>query len=140
MEVIYINNLNEIRDKKKQDLLKKYGEEIKTEKTDKPYEITDDTFTEFVEKHNLAVVDCWAPWCAPCRMVGPIIDELAMKYAGKISFGKLNIDENQKTAIMFNIMSIPTILIFKDGDLVDNILGALPKQLLDQRIMQFFNN
>ena len=137
MEVIYINNLNEIRDKKKQDLLKKYGEEIKTEKTDKPYEITDDTFTEFVEKHNLAVVDCWAPWCAPCRMVGPIIDELAMKYAGKISFGKLNIDENQKTAIMFNIMSIPTILVFKDGDLADSIIGALPKQLLEQTIKQY---
>lgn len=132
-----MDKLEEIREKEMLELAKRYSDEPKQELIDKPIVLSDETFTQFVEKHKLGVIDCWAPWCGPCQMVGPIIDELAKEYDGKIVFGKLNIDENQKVAIMFNIMSIPTILVFKDGDLADSIIGALPKQLLEQTIKQY---
>ncbi|MGQ9513930.1 MAG: thioredoxin [Thermoproteota archaeon] len=89
--------------------------------------VTDSNFDEVVSKHTLLVIDCWAPWCEPCKIISPVIDELAIEYRGKIVFGKLNVDENPKTSIRFNISSIPTILIFKEGILVDEIVGAIPK-------------
>ncbi|MCK4243864.1 thioredoxin, partial [Candidatus Bathyarchaeota archaeon] len=81
--------------------------------------------------------DCWAPWCGPCNIVTPIIEELASDYAGKILFGKLNVDENRTTAIKYEIMSIPTLLVFKTGKLVDRIIGAMPKALLEPKITQY---
>jgi thioredoxin 1 len=80
------------------------------------------------------VVDCWAPWCGPCRMVAPIIEELARDYAGKVVFGKLNVDENPQTATRFGIMSIPTMLIMMNGKEIDRIIGALPKHSIEERI------
>jgi thioredoxin 1 len=104
---------------------------------DEPVELTDATFLETVRKYPNVVVDCWAPWCGPCRMVAPVIEEMARDYAGKILFGKLNVDENQRVAQEYGIMSIPTLLVFKDGKLVDQIVGALPKKMLEERIRRY---
>jgi thioredoxin 1 len=96
----------------------------------KPHTVTDATFDAFVKSHKTVVVDAWAPWCPPCRVMGPIIDELAGRWAGKIAFGKLNTDENQDTAMRFGIFSIPTLLIFRDGEFHDQIVGLPPKPRL----------
>jgi len=104
---------------------------------DRPVELTDETLDGFVRAHRLAVVDCWAPWCAPCRLIAPVIEELAREYAGRIAFGKLNVDENPLTAMRFGIMGIPTLLVFKRGRLVDRIVGALPKVALEARLRRF---
>ena len=100
----------------------------------RPVEVTDETFTDLVQSHPLVVVDCWAPWCAPCRMIAPVIEEMARDYAGKIVFGKLNMDENPRTAMKYQIMSIPTLLVFKEGRLVDRIVGAMPRNMLEPKI------
>jgi thioredoxin 1 len=86
---------------------------------------------EVVKNNTSLVIDCWAPWCGPCRMMGPVIEELAADYKGKITFGKLNTDENQEVAAKYGIQAIPTLLIFKDGKLADRKVGALPKKLLE---------
>ena len=94
-------------------------------------EVTDGNFDEeVVEANNLTVVDFWAPWCAPCKMIAPIIEELSTEYSGKIKFGKLNVDDNQRTAMKYNIRGIPTLLVFKNGDLVDQIVGVKSKDEL----------
>ena len=85
-------------------------------------------------KYDTIVVDCWAPWCGPCRMIGPIIEELASELQGKIVFGKLNVDENQTTAMNYRIMSIPSLLVFKKGKHIDTIVGAIPKQQLQSKL------
>ena len=103
---------------------------------ERPIILTDSTFEAFIKKYESVVVDCWAEWCQPCKMIAPIIEVLAKKYRGKIAFGKLNVDENRKTAIKYNIMSIPTLLVFKDGVLVDRIIGALPKPLLEAKLIR----
>ncbi|MEK6919462.1 MAG: thioredoxin [Thermoproteota archaeon] len=101
---------------------------------DAPVKITDGTFDEFVSKYSLTLVDCWAPWCGPCRIVGPIIDTLAKEYKGRVAFGKLNTDENVATATRFGIMAIPTMLVLKKGQLVDQIVGALPKARIEETL------
>ncbi|MGQ9514492.1 MAG: thioredoxin [Thermoproteota archaeon] len=121
----------------KQVKLRKMMESMTTAKRkafDKPVEITDATFEETIQNHPLVVVDCWAPWCGPCSIVAPIVEELSRDYAGKILFGKLNVDENRVVSMRYKIMSIPTLLVFKKGILVDSIIGAMPKQILEQRI------
>ena len=101
---------------------------------DHPLEITDANFQEVIEGEGLVVVDCWAPWCGPCLMMGPILEEAAKDYAGTVTIGKLNVDNNGGTAGKFGIMSIPTILFFKDGDVVDKVVGAIPRDQLDKII------
>src|SRR5690554_3861365 len=102
---------------------------------DMPATITDNNFNnEVLEHKGVAFVDFWAPWCGPCRMVGPIIDELANEYDGKVKFGKLNVDDNQKSAMNYGVMSIPTMVIFKDGKEVDRLIGAMPKQEISSRL------
>ncbi len=88
--------------------------------------VTDSSFDSFVGGQGYALVDCWAPWCGPCRRMGPIVDELARISEGEIRVGKLDTDENQATAMRFNISSIPRLLIYKDGKLVDTIVGLDP--------------
>ena len=111
----------------------------KQEKTvlNKPVDLTDVTFKKAIQNHSLAVVDCWAPWCGPCRFLSPIIEEIARDYAGRIFFGKLNVDENPRVAMQYGIMSIPTLLIFKNGRLVDQIIGAMPRRMLEPRITRY---
>ncbi|MGC8661328.1 MAG: thioredoxin [Nitrososphaeria archaeon] len=100
-----------------------------------PVTVTDLDFNQFVTTHENVVIDCWAEWCQPCRLISPIVEELAGKYAGKIWFGKLNVDENQGTAMEYSIMGIPTLLIFKNGSLVDQIVGAMPKRLIEAKVL-----
>jgi len=96
----------------------------------KPVQVTDSDMHDVVQQHPLVVVDCWAPWCGPCRMLSPVIEDLAEDMKGDVVFAKLNTDENQQTAKQYGIMSIPTLLLFKDGELVDQQMGALPKDML----------
>ena len=103
-----------------------------------PITITDANFSQTVEEHALIVIDCWAAWCGPCRMIAPIIEELAKEYAGKAVFGKLNVDENPQTASRFNIMGIPTLLIVKDGREIDRIVGAAPKPQIESKLKNYF--
>jgi thioredoxin 1 len=103
---------------------------------DSPVKVTDSEFQDFIKKYPFVVLDCWAPWCGPCRMVGPVIEELAKDYKGKIVFGKLNTDENQTTAALHGIMSIPTLLFFKNGEPVDKVVGALPRQALEPKLKE----
>src|SRR5574340_687534 len=101
----------------------------------KPITITDENFDNEVIKSNQPVlIDFWATWCGPCRMVSPIVEELAGEYSGKIKIGKLDVDENQKTSIQYGVRSIPTLLIFKDGKVKDTIIGAVPKNHIVQRL------
>ena len=101
----------------------------------KPLVVTDDTFEQEVLKSDkLTVVDFWAVWCAPCKMIAPVIDELAGAYDGEVKFCKVDVDEHQKYAGQFGIRSIPTILFFKDGKVVDNVIGAVPKGHLETKI------
>ena len=94
-------------------------------------EITDSNFEEVVLKSNVPVlVDFWAEWCGPCRMVGPVVEELAKEYEGKAVVGKLNVDHNPQVATTYGIMSIPALLYFKDGKVVDKQVGAVPKHIL----------
>lgn len=93
---------------------------------------------EAIEHNNNLIVDCWADWCGPCRMLSPIIERLAKDYAGKISVAKMNVDENQAEVQRFMIMAIPTVLFFKDGRLIDQMIGVAPKEEIEDRIRQHF--
>ena len=128
--------LEKIKQKKLRQLVEKTVETEKKKKSalNKPIEVSDATFKESIQDHSLVVVDCWAPWCAPCRMVAPVIEEMARDYAGKVLFGKLNVDENRKVATQYQILSIPTLLVFKNGKLIDRIVGAMPRQMLEPKI------
>jgi len=97
----------------------------------KPVLITDGTFDTEVRKPGLLLVDFWAAWCGPCLRVAPILEQMAMDLAGTLRIGKLNVDENPRTAERFQVMSIPTMLLFKDGKLVDGIVGALPRAQIE---------
>jgi len=129
--------LERIKQAKLHEMMKKMSSEKQKTFPNEPIEITDATFKEIIQKHPLVVVDCWAPWCGPCRMVAPVIKELARDYAGKILFGKLNVDENPEVSAQYEIMSIPTLLVFKNGKLVDKIVGAMPRQMLEPKITRY---
>jgi thioredoxin 1 len=96
--------------------------------------VTDQSFETEIEKHSgLAVVDFWATWCGPCRMISPILDQLALEYAGKAKVAKVDVDANMRTATRFNVRSIPMVLFFKDGKVVDQVIGAVPRPVLEEK-------
>lgn len=132
-----MNELHKIRQQKIEQLKKQYmdgGTKNMENMPQEPLQMTDDDIDDSIKRYNTLVIDCWAPWCGPCRMVGPIIDELAKELHGKVVFGKLNVDENPQTSAKHQIMSIPTLLVFKNGILIDRIVGALPKDTLKQKL------
>lgn len=135
--------LEEIKRRKLKEMLRRFSQEGEVTKElapNEPVEVADATFTDFIQSHTLTVIDCWAPWCFPCRMISPILEEMARDYAGKIFFGKLNVDENRRVAMQYQTLSIPTILVFKNGKLVDRIVGAMPRRLIEPRIMRHLDS
>src|SRR6266699_1672241 len=102
--------------------------------------LSDATFSSEISKYPLMVVDFWAAWCGPCRMVAPIVEQLAKEYSGRVAFGKLNVDENPLTSNEFQVQSIPTLLIFRDGQPVDGIIGAAPKYQIESKLRAQLGN
>jgi thioredoxin 1 len=113
------------------------GDKMEGNFPNEPVTITDADIDYAIKKYETIVVDCWAPWCGPCRMVGPVIDELAKEMQGKVVFGKLNVDENPETSMKHQIMSIPTLLVFKKGNLVERLVGAYPKEELKKKLESY---
>ena len=98
-------------------------------------EITDDNFeTEVINSDKPVLIDFWSVWCGPCKLIAPIVEELATEYDGKVKIGKLDVDSNQQTSIKFGVRSIPTLLLFKDGKLKETIIGAVPKKNIVDKI------
>jgi thioredoxin 1 len=128
------NELNDILARKKNELIAKTQQKSNSN-ISSPIMLTDSNFNQTVEKYPLIVVDFWAPWCGPCRMVSPILEQLASELAGKVVFGKLNVDENPRIASTFGIRSIPTISIFKNGRAIDGFVGAASKSQMQSKIM-----
>lgn len=126
-----MDELEAIRKKKMEQIIRK--KELESY-PDKPITVADADFNQFISKYPLVVVDCWAEWCAPCRMLAPTIDELAVEYRGKIVFGKLNTDNNRVTAMQYRISSIPAMLVFKNGNFAGQIIGAVPKEQIMQQL------
>ena len=100
----------------------------------KPIEITDANFEEIIASDKPVLVDFWAEWCGPCKMIGPVVEELAADYDGKAVIGKVDVDSNPAVSAKFGIRSIPTLLVFKGGEIVDKQIGAVPKSVLSQKL------
>ncbi len=101
----------------------------------KPVEITDDNFeSEVLQSDKPVLIDFWAVWCGPCKIIAPIVEELASEYDGKVKVGKLDVDSNQQTSIKYGVRSIPTLLVFKDGNVKETIIGAVPKKLIVEKL------
>ncbi len=118
----------------------KCGKDVKTDilLTQTPVTVTDATFKEIVLNARLPIVlDCWAPWCGPCQMVGPVPDQLAKEWKGRALIGKLNVDENPRTAGLYRIESIPSLLIFENGKLRDQLIGAVPRREIIEKMRPF---
>lgn len=118
-----MDEIEEIRKKKLKELMR-----MTSTKDAKPVKLNQQNFDFFLKQNEYAVIDFWAEWCMPCRYVSPIIDELSKEFAGKLAFGKVNVDENQEIAVRYNISAIPTLIFFKKGKPVDQIVGAMPKK------------
>jgi thioredoxin 1 len=100
----------------------------------KAIEITDANFGEIIKSDKPVLVDFWAEWCGPCKMIGPVVEELAADYEGVAVVGKMDVDANAQVPMQFGIRSIPTLMIFKNGELVDKVVGAVPKAVLNQKL------
>jgi thioredoxin 1 len=127
---IFMDNVEKIRE----NLIREIMAENKDSSEGKTVDLSDSTFNSMVSKPGVTVVDFWAPWCGPCRFVSPVVEELASEYRGKARFGKVNVDENPGVSNQFMIRSIPTIMFFRDGKMVDMQIGAVPKPMLEAKL------
>ena len=134
-----MDELEEIKKKKLEEYTERYSKKgrdtAKETWPDTPIHVNDGNLEQIVNKYNTVVVDCWAEWCSPCLMIAPAIEELSKEMQGKIAFAKLNVDENRGTSMKYQIMSIPTLLVFKNGKLTDRLIGAMPKEILKQKLV-----
>jgi thioredoxin 1 len=130
------DELEAIKHKKLAELQKEAATKAMMSSITEPIVFTDSNFASEITKYPIMLVDFWAPWCGPCRMVSPIIEQLSREYSGKVAFGKINVDENQRVAASFGIQSIPTLMIFKDSKAVDVIIGAMPKAQIEMKLKQ----
>jgi len=129
-EAQVLDELEQIRKKRIRELKK----QLESPRIEKPIVVSDRNFDQTTKSYPLLVVDCWAAWCAPCRAISPIVDELAKEYSGKVVFGKLNVDENPETTQKYGVQAIPTLLVMKDGQEVDRVIGIVPKNQLEAKI------
>lgn len=134
--------LNDILAKKIQELSYEAANNKSSSQNDRmtiaaPLILNDFNFAQAVQKYPLLVVDFWAPWCGPCHMLSPTIEQLARELAGKVVFGKLNVDENSRVASAFGIQSIPTVAIFKNGQIVDGFVGVASKSQIQSKVLQY---
>lgn len=129
------DELRRIKERKLRELMKEFEE--KKSLSGHVIHITDSNFKEVVDKNPLVLVDFFADWCMPCRMMAPIIEEIAKEYAGRLLVGKLNVDENPATADRFQVYSIPTLIIIKAGREVDRIIGFVPKSQVEARLKKY---
>ena len=132
-----MDELERIRARKMLELMRRQSQAAGRYALDSPIEVTDNNFESLIQEYPLLVVDCWATWCGPCRMLAPVIDELARDYAGKVVFGKMDVDENPRTAMNFGIMSVPTLLVIKGGKLIDQIVGAVPRDYIESKLREY---
>lgn len=130
------DELEAIKHKKLAELQKEAATKAMMSSITEPIVLTDSNFASEVTKYPIMLVDFWAPWCGPCRMVSPIIEQLSREYSGRVAFGKVNVDENQRIAASFGIQSIPTLIIFKGSKAVDVIIGAMPKAQIEMKLKQ----
>jgi thioredoxin 1 len=134
------DELEAIKQKKLAELQKEASTKAMMSALSEPVVLTDSNFANEIKKYPLMIVDFWAPWCGPCRMVSPIIEQLAREYSGRAAFGKVNVDENQRIAALFGVQSIPTLVIFKFDKVVDIMIGAMPKAQIELRLKQQLSN
>lgn len=130
------DELEAIKHKKLAELQKEAATKAMMSSITEPIVLTDSNFASEVTKYPITLVDFWAPWCGPCKTVSPIIEQLSREYSGRVAFGKVNVDENQRIAASFGIQSIPTLMIFKGGKAVDVIIGAMPKAQIEMKLKQ----
>jgi len=128
--------LEEIRAKKMREMMRNMKKEEEGSVCS-PITLGNANFKEAIQKHPLMLIDCWAAWCGPCTMIAPVIDELAREYSDRLVVGKLNVDENSETATRFGIMSIPTLLVMKNGKEVERIIGAVPKPFIEDKLKKY---
>jgi thioredoxin 1 len=130
------DELEAIKHKKLAELQKEAATKAMMSSITEPIVLTDSNFASEVTKYPIMLVDFWAPWCGPCKTVSPIIEQLSREYSGRVAFGKVNVDENQRIAASFGIQSIPTLMIFKGSKAVDVIIGAVPKAQIEMKLKQ----
>ena len=102
--------------------------------------VTEQSFVDSVKSNKILIVDCYADWCGPCRMIAPIVEDLANEYSGRVAFAKIDVDQSPAVSRQFHISSIPTLLFFKDGEMIDRQIGALPKHALQARVEALLGN
>jgi thioredoxin 1 len=130
------DELARIRDKRLQELkntMRRTEPQASVEHVDETH------FQEFVKTNKFAVIDFWAEWCGPCQRIGPVMEDLSKEFAGKVAFAKVNTDDNRNLAMQFNISAIPAIMLFANGQLVERIIGAYPKDSIREKVVKRFN-
>jgi len=129
------DEINRIREKRMEELKSRMKHTVNADVQN----VDEMHFQEFIKTHAFVVLDFWAEWCAPCRRVGVVLEELSKEFSGRVTFGKCNTEDNRHLAMQFNITAIPSIMLFSHGQLVDRIIGAYPKEAIREKIIRKFN-